>query len=400
MPRPQAFNPLTDAVAGCIVASHSLRWHVTGRTAGDVRCLPAWIIPMRGTRMIAYNNSPCLVDIHRWHPIPPVVLRASVDGVLVSMHLLIVEDEAIIARDLATTVESFGHAVIGVVGSGEEALALATIQRPDLVLMDIRLSGPLDGIATAQQLQAQQLISVIYLTAHADDQTMWRAAATHPVGYLLKPFDERTLWSMLEIAHHQQQIERSLQAEILGRRTAEGAQRQAEAALRERNMQLEAMLRAQESRTAELHLLGDLGRALTTCATLEDGYAIVTRTAQQLFPDVAGVLYVLRHTPPILDSVIAWGTVSHPNAPMPPSGLPGAARGANLPRCRDLRLLPLRRAPVRPLPRGSVRAALGYGRDPWGAACSSPDHHVNRRGGGAHAAARPGLRRAGGPRSR
>lgn len=320
MPRPQAFNPLTDAVAGCIVASHSLRWHMTGRTAGDVRRLPAWIIPMRGARTIAYNDSPCLVDIYRWHHIPPVVLRASVDGVLVSMHLLIVEDEAIIARDLATTVESFGHAVIGVVGSGEEALALATIQRPDLVLMDIRLSGPLDGIATAQQLQAQQFISVIYLTAHADDQTMSRAASTHPVGYLLKPFDERTLWSMLEIAHHQQQMERSLQAEILGRQTAEDAQQQAEATLRERNMQLEAMLRAQESRTAELRLLGDLGRALTTCATLEDGYAIVTCTAQQLFPDVAGVLYVLRHTPPILDSVIAWGTVSHPNPPMTPVG--------------------------------------------------------------------------------
>ncbi|NTU85983.1 MAG: response regulator, partial [Chloroflexales bacterium] len=127
------------------------------------------------------------------------------------MRLLIVEDEAIIARDLATTVESFGHAVVGVVASGAEALALAAEQQPDLVLMDIHLAGRLDGIATARQLQAQRPLPVIYLTAHVDDETMRRAAATGPVGYLLKPFDERTLWSMLELATHQRQLARQIQ---------------------------------------------------------------------------------------------------------------------------------------------------------------------------------------------
>ena len=72
------------------------------------------------------------------------------------MRLLIVEDEAIIARDLATIVESFGHTVSGLVISGAAALELAAEQRPDLVLMDIHLVGRLDGIAIAQQLQAQR----------------------------------------------------------------------------------------------------------------------------------------------------------------------------------------------------------------------------------------------------
>lgn len=231
------------------------------------------------------------------------------------MRLLIVEDEAIIARDLATTVESFGHVVVGIVDSGAAVLALAAAQPPDLVLMDIHLSGPLDGIATAQQLQTQQRIPVVYLTAHADEATMRRASATYPVGYLLKPFDERTLWSMLEIAAHQQQLTQALQVEISGRRAAEDAQQLAEAALRERNRQLEALLRAEERRIVELSVIGELGRTLTTCATLEDGYAVVARAAQHLFSKVAGVLYVQRQ-PLVLDPVIAWGSTPHPNLPL------------------------------------------------------------------------------------
>ncbi|MEI8308043.1 MAG: diguanylate cyclase [Chloroflexales bacterium] len=214
------------------------------------------------------------------------------------MRILIVEDEALIARDLATTVESFGHAVVGVTSSGEDALTLAATQQPDLVLMDIRLSGSLDGIATAQQMH----IPTVYLTAHADDETMRRAAATQPAGYLLKPFDERALWSTLELAAHRSYLEHQLQI--------------SEASLRERNAELEVVLRAQERRIIELSILGNLGRALTSCATVEQGYTVIAHAAQQLFPEVAGGLYVACHTPNTLDPVVVWGSAPHPHPPL------------------------------------------------------------------------------------
>jgi diguanylate cyclase (GGDEF)-like protein/PAS domain S-box-containing protein len=128
------------------------------------------------------------------------------------MRLLIAEDEAIIARDLATTVEALGHVVLGVVDTGEAALVAAAQQRPDMVLMDIQLAGPLDGIAAAQRLQSELHIPVIYLTIHADAATVRRAMATAPAGYLLKPVDERALWSTLEVAQHQRQLQHRLQA--------------------------------------------------------------------------------------------------------------------------------------------------------------------------------------------
>lgn len=106
------------------------------------------------------------------------------------MHVLIVEDEAIVARDLAVTVTAFGHHVVGIVDTGEAALALAAQEHPDLVLLDIRLPGALDGIATAQQFHARLQLPVIYLTAHTDEVTLARAAATAPVGYLIMPLPD------------------------------------------------------------------------------------------------------------------------------------------------------------------------------------------------------------------
>ena len=98
------------------------------------------------------------------------------------------------------------------------------------------------------------------------------------------------------------------------------ARHQAEAALRDSNAQLATALRTQEQRTAELIVLSELSKTLTSCATLAAGYAIVARAAQQLFPEVAGVLYVPRHTPPILEAVIVWGVAPHPAPPLPLEG--------------------------------------------------------------------------------
>jgi diguanylate cyclase (GGDEF)-like protein/PAS domain S-box-containing protein len=114
--------------------------------------------------------------------------------------ILIVEDQQIVALDLQYTLQSLGYAISGVAASGPEALAIAAAERPDLVLMDVRLRGDMDGIATAQALRARHDLPVVYLTAHNDEVTRARAAATTPYGFLVKPFDERALQTTIEMA--------------------------------------------------------------------------------------------------------------------------------------------------------------------------------------------------------
>jgi CheY-like chemotaxis protein len=92
-------------------------------------------------------------------------------------RLLIVEDESVAAWYLQEALENMGHDVLGSVASGEEALELAEETRPELVLMDIRLEGEMDGIAAAEHIYSRFDIPVIYLTAHADDGTLTRAIA-------------------------------------------------------------------------------------------------------------------------------------------------------------------------------------------------------------------------------
>jgi len=108
-------------------------------------------------------------------------------------NIMIVEDEAVVARDLEGTLGAMGYSVSGVADNGNAALALAEETQPDLVLMDIRLKGELDGIATAEIMQEKHMAPVIYLTAYTDDDTASRARKTQPYGYLLKPFDDKSL---------------------------------------------------------------------------------------------------------------------------------------------------------------------------------------------------------------
>lgn len=122
-------------------------------------------------------------------------------------HILVVEDEAITARDIRTRLERLGYEVPAIVHSGEEALALAERQRPDLVLMDIRLAGPMDGIETARQLRERFGVPVTYLTAYADESTIARAKQTMPYGFLLKPLEERELHSTIQMALYRHHLE-------------------------------------------------------------------------------------------------------------------------------------------------------------------------------------------------
>lgn len=128
-----------------------------------------------------------------------------------STDVLIVEDEAVIAMDLTRRLQKLGYRVATTVPSGEEALAWTARQRPDLVLMDIVLCGQLDGIHTADELRRQYGLPVIFLTAYSDDKTLSRASGARPYGYLLKPFDDRELYTAVEMALYRARSERQLQ---------------------------------------------------------------------------------------------------------------------------------------------------------------------------------------------
>lgn len=114
--------------------------------------------------------------------------------------VLIVEDELIVAENLAKHLTQQGYLVLDIVDSGSEAIAVSQQQSPDVVLMDITLQGEIDGIAAAREISGRHHQPVIYMTAHADDATLERAKSTGPYGYLVKPFNPSNLKATIEIA--------------------------------------------------------------------------------------------------------------------------------------------------------------------------------------------------------
>jgi signal transduction histidine kinase/AmiR/NasT family two-component response regulator len=124
--------------------------------------------------------------------------------------VLIVEDETIVAEDLARKVRQIGYEVVGTARSGEDAIRLAQDRQPDLVLMDIRLAGRMDGIEAAAIIHRDCRLPVLFLTAHSDTQTIERARQAGASGYILKPFDERDLRIQIEMALYKHAAERKL----------------------------------------------------------------------------------------------------------------------------------------------------------------------------------------------
>jgi two-component system, response regulator PdtaR len=124
---------------------------------------------------------------------------------MVAAKILVVEDEFIIAKALQVSLNALGYDVIARVSTGEEALAVAVQKQPDLVLMDIKLKGALDGVQAAQRIQTVLHIPVVYLTAHSDPATLQRVVYSHPYGFLTKPFTEEGLKQTIgqAIARHQ-----------------------------------------------------------------------------------------------------------------------------------------------------------------------------------------------------
>lgn len=126
-------------------------------------------------------------------------------------RILVVEDETIVALDIRLQLASQGYEPVGLAQRGDQAVAMAHALRPDLVLMDIELAGPMDGIQAAQAIRSGLGIPVVFLTAFAEDDTLERAKLVEPAAYVVKPFSERELRSALEVALFKAGIERRLQ---------------------------------------------------------------------------------------------------------------------------------------------------------------------------------------------
>ena len=123
---------------------------------------------------------------------------------------MIVEDEWLIAEDLRHNLERLGYRVSAMASSGEEAVERALAEPPALVLMDVMLSGPMDGIEAAATIRRECDVPVVFLTAFTDQGILDRAKRVEPVGYLVKPYEERELYSTIEMALYKHAMERRL----------------------------------------------------------------------------------------------------------------------------------------------------------------------------------------------
>jgi CheY-like chemotaxis protein len=121
--------------------------------------------------------------------------------------ILLVEDEAIIAADIVARLVRMGYIIIGTTGSGEEAITMANEHKPDMVLMDIMLEGPMFGTEAAKRIRETLKIPVIFVTANSDDITLDYAFSASPFGYVLKPFEDRELRIAIEMGLYRHRVE-------------------------------------------------------------------------------------------------------------------------------------------------------------------------------------------------
>lgn len=130
---------------------------------------------------------------------------------LARCRILIAEDEQVVALDIESGLDDLGYEVVGVVSSAAEAVQLTEKTRPDLVLMDIQLDGPADGIAAAQEIRKLWQIPVVFVTASAGQEILSRAKAAGPYGYLTKPFRADELNATVAIALERRRLTRVLE---------------------------------------------------------------------------------------------------------------------------------------------------------------------------------------------
>jgi len=126
------------------------------------------------------------------------------------VRVQIVEDESLLAKDIRKQLEKLDYLVVSSVSSGKRAIQIANDLKPDIVLMDIRIKGEIDGIHAANQIRKKFSIPVIYITAYSDNETLKRARVTEPFGYLIKPFEARELDAVIKMALYKHQMEQKL----------------------------------------------------------------------------------------------------------------------------------------------------------------------------------------------
>lgn len=124
--------------------------------------------------------------------------------------ILIVEDESIIALDIKHSLEYLEYEVLGIVSSGNEVLKIVEENTPNLILMDIDLKSSIDGVEITEKLKKIYDIPIVFLTAYSDERTFQRAKLTEPFGYILKPFDERELYTTIEMALYKHQADKKI----------------------------------------------------------------------------------------------------------------------------------------------------------------------------------------------
>ncbi len=115
-------------------------------------------------------------------------------------NIQVVEDEAIVSKDIQQSLKKLGYNVVGSAATGEKAVEIARELKPDLVLMDIMLKGEMSGIDAAEIIKKELNIPIIFLTAYADENTLAKAKVTEPFGYIIKPFKEIDLKTSIEMA--------------------------------------------------------------------------------------------------------------------------------------------------------------------------------------------------------
>ena len=169
--------------------------------------------------------------------------------------ILIVEDESIVARDIEMSLKNLGYGTAGIATSGESAIKKVEEHRPDLVLMDIVLGGRMNGVEAAAEIRSRFNIPVVYLTAYADEKTLKRAKITQPFGYVTKPFEDKDLRVVIEIALFRTKAEAE-------RKRTEEELRSSREQLRQLSVHLQS-IREEERKAIASEIHDDLGQVLT-----------------------------------------------------------------------------------------------------------------------------------------
>ncbi|MCP5054783.1 MAG: response regulator [bacterium] len=134
-------------------------------------------------------------------------------------RIMIVEDELIVAKNIENQLNKIGYDIVAIAVTGEDAIVRAAESKPDLILMDIQLSGSMDGVAAAERIYNDSDVPVVFLTAYADEETLQRAKITDPFGYVLKPFEPVKLRTTIEVALYKHRIGQKLKESELRFRT-------------------------------------------------------------------------------------------------------------------------------------------------------------------------------------